>query len=197
MNIQRRLHIDERFVTVNLTLIIIIYSVVVPFCIYLSVDNFISGNTLVAKYALFCAVMTAIAIINFSICKFGKKKRRWLMHVAINIQCVVYWITFAFFLYTGGTEGSSIFLIFVSVPVVFFFFNLSYGLYFCAVFFIIMCVYINSPLRNLGYQFPEVYYSRIPICFSTVSEFACKVTKNPAYLQEKHIKFLLKKMLLG
>ena len=165
MNIQRRLHIDERFVTVNLTLIIIIYSVVVPFCIYLSVDNFIRGNTLVAKYALFCAVMTAIAIINFSICKFGKKKRRWLMHVAINIQCVVYWITFAFFLYTGGTEGSSIFLIFVSVPVVFFFFNLSYGLYFCAVFFIIMCVYINSPLRNLGYQFPEVYYSRIPMMY--------------------------------
>ena len=161
----KRFHIDERYVTVNLTLSIIIYSVVVPFCIYLCVDNFIRGNTLVAKYALFCAVMTAIAIVNFSICKFGKKKRRWLMHLAINIQCVVYWITFVFFLFTGGTEGTSIFLFFVAVPVVFFFFNLSYGLYFCAVFFVIMCIYMYSPLRDLGYQFPDVYYARLPMMY--------------------------------
>ena len=165
MNKKKWFHIDERYVTVNLTLSIIIYSVVVPFCIYLSVDNFIHGKILVAKYALFCAVMTAIAIMNFSICKFGKKKRKWLMHLAINIQCVVYWITFAFFLYTGGTEGSSIFLFFVAVPVVFFFFNLSYGLYFCLVFFIILCVYMNTPLRNMGYQFPAVYYSRLPMMY--------------------------------
>ncbi|MBR5765344.1 MAG: response regulator, partial [Lachnospiraceae bacterium] len=165
MNKKKWFHIDERYVTVNLTLSIIIYSVVVPFCIYLSVDNFIHGKILVAKYALFCAVMTAIAIMNFSICKFGKKKRKWLMHLAINIQCVVYWITFAFFLYTGGTEGSSIFLFFVAVPVVFFFFNLSYGLYFCLVFFIILCVYMNTPLRNTGYQFPAVYYSRLPMMY--------------------------------
>ena len=132
---RKKLQIDERYYTVNLTLSIIIYSVVVPFCVYLCVDNYIHGNMLVAKYAAFCAVMTAIAIVNFSICKFGKKKRRWLMHLAINIQCVVYWITFTFFIYTGGTEGTSLFLIFISVPVVFFFFNLSYGLYFCAVFF--------------------------------------------------------------
>jgi signal transduction histidine kinase/FixJ family two-component response regulator/HPt (histidine-containing phosphotransfer) domain-containing protein len=109
--------------------------------------------------------MTAIAIVNFSICKFGKKKRRWLMHLAINIQCVVYWITFVFFLFTGGTEGTSIFLFFVAVPVVFFFFNLSYGLYFCAVFFVIMCIYMYSPLRDLGYQFPDVYYARLPMMY--------------------------------
>ena len=98
-------HLDERYVKVNLTLSIIIYSIVVPFCIYLSVDNYIHGKIIVARYALFCAVMTAIAVVNFSICKFGKKKRDWLMHLAINIQCFVYWITFVFFLYTGGTDG--------------------------------------------------------------------------------------------
>jgi len=162
---KRGFHIDERYVTVNLTLSIIIYSFVVPFCIYLSVDNFLRGNTLVASYALFCAIMTAIAIMNFSICKFGKKKRKWLMHLALNIQCVVYWITFTFFLYTGGTEGTSIFLFFVGVPVVFFFFNLSYGLYFNLVFFIIMCVYMYSPLKELGYQFPASYYSRLQMMF--------------------------------
>jgi signal transduction histidine kinase/CheY-like chemotaxis protein len=87
------------------------------------------------------------------------------MHLAINIQCFVYWITFTFFLYTGGTEGSSIFLFFVGVPIVFFFFNLFYGLYFNLIFLLIMVVYIASPLREMGYQFPEVYYQRLPMMF--------------------------------
>ncbi len=165
MGEKRRFHIDERYVTVNLTLSIILYSMVVPFCLYLCIDNYFRGNLVVARYALFCAVMTAIAIVNFSICKFGKKKRRWLMHLAINIQCFVYWITFFFFLYTGGSSGTSIFLFFLAVPVVFYFFNLSYGLYFNMVFFLIMVVYMNTPLREMGYRFPDAYYSRLPMMY--------------------------------
>ncbi len=162
---KKKFHLDQRYITVNLTLCIIILAVLVIFCIFLSMDNFFRGDYLVAKYALFCAVMTAIAVVNFCICKFGKKKRPWLMHLAINIQCIVYWITFTFFLYTGGTEGSSIFLFFVGVPIVFFFFNLFYGLYFNLVFFLIMVVYFASPFREMGYQFPEVYYQRLPMMF--------------------------------
>lgn len=168
MGDKKRFRIDERYVTVNLTLSIIIYSVVVPFCIYLCADNYIHGNIHVARYALFCAVMTAFGIMCFSICKFGKKKRRWLMHVAINVECFVYWITFAFFLYTGGYGGTSIFLLFVAVPVVFFFFNLSYGFYFCFVFFVFMCVYLYSPLHKMGYQFPEAYYARLPMMYLAI-----------------------------
>lgn len=165
---KKRLRLDERYVTVNLTLTILIYSVVVPFCIYLCVDNFIRKDYLVAYYALFCAVFTAIATICFAICKFGRKKRLWLMHLAIHIQCFVYWITFTFFLYTGGTEGTSIFLIFVAVPVVYYFFNLFYGAYFTTVFFIIMTVYMNSPLRESGYRFPDSYYSRLPMMYLAI-----------------------------
>ena len=192
---RKKLQIDERYYTVNLTLSIIIYSVVVPFCVYLCVDNYIHGNMLVAKYAAFCAVMTAIAIVNFSICKFGKKKRRWLMHLAINIQCVVYWITFTFFIYTGGTEGTSLFLIFISVPVVFFFFNLSYGLYFCTVFFIIMCVYMYTPLKDSGYQFPSVYFARLPMLYlanvimCALAQFEtvkAKIRQDKALAEAKH-----------
>ena len=168
MGDKKKFHIDERYVTVNLTLSIIIYSVVVPFCVYLCVDNYVHGNMLVARYALFCAVMTALGIACFTICKFGKKKRRWLMHVAINIECIVYWITFGFFLYTGGYGGTSIFLLFVAVPVVFFFFNLSYGFYFCFVFFVFMCIYLNSPLKDTGYQFPEAYYARLPMMYLAI-----------------------------
>lgn len=162
---KKRFRIDERYVNVNMTLSIIIYSFVVPFCIYLSVDNFLRGEKTVGYYALFCAVMTAIAVINLSICKFGKKRRSWLMHLALNIQCIVYWITFFFFLYTGGSNGSSIFLFFLAPPVVFFFFNLFYGVYFCMVFFVIMAVYMNTPLREMGYAFPDVYYSRLPMMY--------------------------------
>lgn len=165
MSGKKRIHIDERYVTVNLTLSIIVYSVVVPFCIYLCVDNYVHGKPLVARFALFCAVMTAVAIVNLSICKFGKKRRRWLMHVALIIQCLVYWITFTFFIYTGGTGGTSLFLIFLAVPVVFFFFNLSYGMLFNMVFFLIMVIYMSTPLRNMGYSFPEVYYERLPMMY--------------------------------
>ena len=160
----------------NLTLSIIIYSIVVPFCIYLSVDNYIHGKIIVARYALFCAVMTAVGVVNFAICKFGKKKRNWLMHLAINIECFVYWITFVFFLYTGGTEGSSIFLFFVAIPVVFYFFNLVYGAYFCTVFFVLMMIYFNSPLRDLGFQFPDVYYTRLPMMY-LASVIMCAVAQ--------------------
>lgn len=162
---KKRFSLDKRYVKINLTLSIIIYSMVVPFCVYLCVDNFIHGKPVVAYFALFCAVMTAIAVVALSICKFGKKNREWLMHLAINIQCFVYWITFVFFLYTGGTEGSSIFLFFVAIPVVFYFCNLVYGLYFCMVFFVIMVIYMNTPFRELGFQFPEVYYSRLPMMY--------------------------------
>ncbi len=165
---KKRFHLDARYIDVNLTLSIIIYAVVVPFCIYLCVDNFLRHDYLVATYAFFCALFTAIAIVNFSICKFGKKKRTWLMHVAINIQCVVYWVTFTFFLYTGGTEGTSIFLIFVAVPVVFYFFNLFYGVYFTTIFFIIMTVYMHSPLKDTGYKFPDSYYSRMPMMYLAI-----------------------------
>lgn len=173
---KKRFHLDERYWKVNLTLSIIIYSIVVPFCIYLSVDNYIHGKIIVARYALFCAVMTAVGVVNFAICKFGKKKRNWLMHLAINIECFVYWITFVFFLYTGGTEGSSIFLFFVAIPVVFYFFNLVYGAYFCTVFFVLMMIYINSPLRDLGFQFPDVYYTRLPMMY-LASVIMCAVAQ--------------------
>ena len=50
---KKRFHIDQRYITVNLTLCIVILAVLVLFCIYLSLDNFFRGDYLVAKYALF------------------------------------------------------------------------------------------------------------------------------------------------
>ena len=162
---KKRFHIDERYLLVNLTRTIIIYAFLTPFCVYLCIDNLVHGKNVVAMYAAFCAVMTGIALSLLCVCRFGKKKRTVLMHIAINIQCFVYWFTFAFFLYTGGTGGTSIFLFFCAAPVCMFFFNLFYGCYFCFVLFAGMAIYMNTPLRELGYQFPEMYYSRLPMMY--------------------------------
>ena len=165
MGIENRLDIDKRYIDVNLTRSIIIYCMLVPYCVYLCVDCFNEGNRMIGLLALFCAVMTAIATVLLSICRFGKKPRKSLMHIAITIQCFVYWFTFGVFLYTGGTGGTSIFLIFAAAPVCFFFFNLFYGCIFCFVLWAGMVIYMQSPLHLLGYQFPEMYYKRLPMMY--------------------------------
>ena len=161
----KKLHIDERYIGVNLTRTIIIYTFLVPYCIYLSVDCYRHGSSMIGLLAAFCAAMTAIALGLLCICRFVKNAPHALMHISIIIQCFVYWFTFGVFLYTGGTGGTSIFLIFAAAPVCFFFFNLFYGSIFCIILFIGMNVYMSSPLHLMGYQFPEMYYQRLPMMY--------------------------------
>ena len=175
----KRLRIDQKFIDVNPLRSIIIYSLLVPYCIYLCIDNFLHGVYTIGLLALFCAVMTAIALILLSICRFGRKPRKLLMHIAIHIQCIVYWFTFGWFLYTGGTGGTSIFLIFAAAPVCMYFFNLFYGSYFCTVLFIGMAVYMYTPLHLKGYQFPEMYYKRLPVMY-LIEVIMCAVAQYEA-----------------
>ncbi len=179
MDPQRIINIDERYIDVNLTRSIIIYCVLVPYCVYLCVDNFMEGSRMIGLLALFCAVMTSIATTLLAICRFGKKPRKSLMHTAIIIQCFVYWFTFGVFLYTGGTGGTSIFLIFAAAPVCFFFFNLFYGSIFCFVLWAGMVIYLQSPLHLLGYQFPEMYYKRLPMMY-LIEVIMCAVAQYEA-----------------
>ncbi len=172
----KRLKIDPKYIDVNLTRTIIIFAVLMFYCFYLSLDNFISGSDTIGYLALFCSIMTIVALMLLSICKFGKKPYRILKHIAIIIQCMVFWFTFAEFLYTGGTGGTSIFLIFASAPVGFFFFNLFYGSLFSSVLFIGMVIYMNTPLHLIGYQFPEMYYKRLPIMY-LVEVIVCAIAQ--------------------
>ncbi len=165
MNRLKGFHIDERYIDVNITRSIIIYAFLTLYCIYLSVDNYVHGNRMIGMLALFCAVMTGISLILFMIYRFGKNRHKALMHIPIIIQCFVYWFTFGMFLFTGGTGGTSIFLIFAAAPVCFFFFNLFYGSIFCSILFIGMFIYMQTPLHLLGYRFPEMYYDRLPMMY--------------------------------
>ncbi len=161
----KKIKIDPKYVDVNLTRTIIIFAVITLYCVYLSIDNFIKGSNTISLLALFCAIMTVIALSFLYVCRSDKKRHKVLMHIAISIQCIVFWFTFGEFLYTGGTGGTSIFLIFASAPVAFFFFNLLYGSIFSGVLFIGMVIYMNTSLHLLGYQFPEMYYKRLPIMY--------------------------------
>ncbi len=171
-----RRKIDSKYIDVNLTRTIIISAFLAIYCIYLSIDNFVKGTNMVGFLALFCSVMTAITMVLLSVCKFGKKRRKILMHSAIIIMCFVYWFTFGVFLYTGGTGGTSIFLIFLAAPVGFLFFNLFYGCFFTSVLFIGMTIYLFSPLHLMGYQFPELYYKRLPIMY-LVEVIVCAIAQ--------------------
>ena len=157
--------INPKYIVVDLSKSIVIYSFLVLFCFYLCIDNYVHGVPSIGLLALFCAVMTSIALAVLVYCKYGKHPRMILMHIAVIIQCFVYWITFSIFLYTGGTGGTSIFLFFAAAPACFYFFNLFYSSIFCFVFFLIMCVYMWTPLHLSGYIFPEMYYQRLPIMY--------------------------------
>ena len=161
----KRFHINEKYVTVNLTRSITMYSLLPFYCAYLCYDNMRRGVISIGLLALMCTITTAIALCILIHCKLTNKPHKLLQNITIIVMCFVYWITFGIFLYTGGTGGTSIFLFFAAAPVCFYFFNLFYGSFFCLVWFVVMVIYFNSPLKDTGYQFPEMYYSRLPMMY--------------------------------
>ena len=155
----------KSFLSVNITRIMVISAFLTAYDAYLAFDNFKKDSETVGTLAAFCAVMTFISLTIIVICRLKKVSTQLYIHVAIMMECVVYWATYSIFLYSGGTGGTSIFLIFTAVPVAFYFYNMFYGMLFCGVFFIGMAVYMWTPLRFIGYQYPELYYERLPIMF--------------------------------
>ena len=91
---------------------------------YLAFDNFKKDSETVGTLAAFCAIMTFISLTIIVICRLKKVSTQLYIHVAIMMECVVYWTTYSIFLYSGGTGGTSVFLIFTAVPVAFYFYNM-------------------------------------------------------------------------
>ncbi len=139
------------------------YSVVLCF------DCFKKGVPSTAYLALFDAVATSCTIPLLLTVKRSRDPQRALMkvflHFSIVFLCIIYWVTFAVFLYTGSMAGTSIFLIFIAAPIGFYFFNLFYGLLFNLVVFAGMIIYMWSPLHLKGYAFPDMYFVRLPLMY--------------------------------
>ncbi len=161
----KKFHINKKYLAVNLPRVVTMYSLLALYDAYLCFDNIRRGESSVAIFAFVCCFSSLFALALLSVSRFSDKPNKALVHIPIVIECFVYWSTYAFFLYTGGTGGTSIFLIFATPPIVFYFFNLFYGSLFCFILFIMIAVYMGTPLRYLGYQFPEMYYSRLPMMY--------------------------------
>jgi signal transduction histidine kinase/ActR/RegA family two-component response regulator len=78
---------------------------------------------------------------------------------------MIYWSIFGVFLYKGSMGGTSIFLIFLSAPVGFYFFNMFWGLIFGLGMCVGMAIYMWTPLHLSGYAFPEIYNIRLPYMY--------------------------------
>ncbi|MCR4793166.1 MAG: response regulator [Lachnospiraceae bacterium] len=157
--------INEKFINVHLTRALGIFALLSVYEAYLCFDNFIRGNESIGGLALFCTIMTVMSVIMLSACRFGKKPHKFLPHAAVSLMMAVYWITFGILIYTGGTSGSSLFLLFAAAPIAFYFFNLFYGTIFCSVLFVGVGVYFCSSWHLLGYIYPYIYYQRLPVMF--------------------------------
>ena len=160
-----KIRINRKFIDVHLLRSIMMFSLLSVYDAYLCFDNFRRGNMSIGKLALVCTIMTSVSVMIMAVQRFGKKKVEVLPHIAVSTMCIIYWITFWILLYTGGTNGTSIFLIFASAPVAYFFFNLFYGTVFTSVLFAEIVIYAVSPIRMMGYQYPADYYVRLPLMF--------------------------------
>ena len=155
--------INRKYIDVHLTRALSIFAVLFLYDAYLCFDNFHRGNTLIGAVALFCSVMTLVSVVSMSVCRFGRVKSKLPVHITVSAMCVVYWITFGILIFTGGTDGTSIFLLFAVSPISFFFFNLFYGTIFTTVLFSGLVIYVASPLLSQGFMYPESYYQRLPV----------------------------------
>ncbi|MBR5969617.1 MAG: response regulator [Lachnospiraceae bacterium] len=161
----KRFRIDERYMEISLPRIIATSLCMMLFSFYLSIDNFMHDTPRVGWVALVCGLMTALGTGIYYYCKRTNRTKGGLLYFGIFIEACVYWFVFAYFLYTGGTGGTSIFLIFIAGPACFFSYNMVLATGFCTVIFIGMTIYMTTPLHLSGYRFPEEYYRRLPLLY--------------------------------
>ena len=155
--------INRKYIDVRLTRALSMFAVLMLYDAYLSFDNIRRGNIVIGIVALVCSVMTLVSVVVLSACRFKKIKSTVPVHAVVSTMCFVYWLTFGIIIYTGGTGGTSIFLLFAVAPVSFFFYNLFYGTIFTGILFLEVTFYMLSPLHLRGYLYPDLYYQRLPI----------------------------------
>ena len=134
-------------------------------CLYLCIDNFIHDTPEVGRVALACGLVTAAGTGIYHFYERKGPRYRALLYFGIFMEACAYWAVFAYFLYTGGTGGTSIFLFFIAGPACFFSYNLVLASGFCFVILAGMTVYMNTPLHLGGYRFPDEYYRRLPVMY--------------------------------
>ncbi len=155
--------LDMHFVEISHRRITLVYAVLLISEICLFIDNLRRGETFTGLVALFCAITPAITLIVLYVIRPPKRVCSITVNISVFINGLVYLLVFGWFMISGGNGGTSIFLVFMAAPVAFYFFNFFCGSIFCSLLFIEIIIFTETPLRNVGFVFPEIYYQRLPI----------------------------------
>lgn len=74
-------------------------------------------------------------------------------------------VVLLYFLINGGEEGFSFVWLFLVPPVGMYFFTLYYGGMLSLLLGVAIAIYMWSPLREMGYQYSQTYFMRVPLIF--------------------------------
>ncbi len=154
---------DMHFIDISHRRITLVYAMLLISEVWLWIDNLRRGEILTGLVALLCAIAPAVTLIVLYVIRPSKRVCSITVNISVLINGLVYLLVFGWFMISGGTGGTSIFLVFMAAPVAFYFFNFFCGSIFCILLFIEVVVYMETPLRSMGYAFPELYYQRLPI----------------------------------
>ena len=172
--------INKKYLKIDIMRVIIMATIMAAYSAVLCIDCYRKGVPSTARLALFDAIATS-CIIPFLVANKKTKNpdrplMKFLLHFSIILLCCIYWFTFAVFIYQGSMSGTSLFLIFVAPPAGFLFFNMFYGMLFCAVLFIGMIFYMWTPLHLGGYAFPDMYFIRLPFMY-LIEMIVCSIAQ--------------------
>ncbi|MBR5336654.1 MAG: hypothetical protein IK152_01585 [Lachnospiraceae bacterium] len=116
--------VNKNYTALNLMRMLVIYVLLTIYEAYLAFDSYRKGSPTIGMLALFCAIITALGSCVVVVCRFGKRSHKVIPHITVVVGCIVFWVTYGIFFYTGGTGGTSIFLVFLAAPISFYFFNM-------------------------------------------------------------------------
>ena len=155
----------QKYKIVNLRRAIVACAFCVVFGFYLTYDNFHRANQFMGYLSLFTALGAAAAMLIMLFCRRDNVKHAKLIPLSVILLMIIYGINCAVFVVYGGVGGTSLFILFLVPPVAFYCFNMFYGGIFSALVAIATCIYMWSPLRAFGYQFPDLVFQRAPFIF--------------------------------
>ncbi|SKB82892.1 Signal transduction histidine kinase [Lachnospiraceae bacterium] len=175
----KEIKIDRKYLEINIKKIKLIYSLLILYDIYLWLDNFQRGIYSTGIVSLIGGSIPAITLVVLLGFRPEGRTQERIAYASIVVSSFVYWFIFGWFMFTGGTAGTSIFLVFMAAPVAYYFFNLFFGSIFCGVLFLEVALYMWTPLSDYGYQFPEMYEQRLPM-FLFIETVLCALAQYEA-----------------
>ncbi len=109
--------INKKYLKIDIMRVIIMATIMAAYSAVLCIDCYRKGVPSTAHLALFDAIATSCTLPLLLIIKKSNDSEspfmKFLLHFSIVFLCIIYWCTFAVFIYKGSMSGTSLFLIFM------------------------------------------------------------------------------------